>query len=91
MAARRRPGRGQLALAAPPDMPATYWENRGPRDWHPVAVTVRYGDTRGLPEPPFPLVRTAPLGPRNVTVVRPDGSSDVLPVRTLRRRNPGEA
>lgn len=85
----------QLAFDVPlpervpaPCRPQTYWENRGPRDWRPVLVTVRYGDTRGLPDPPFPHVRTKPLAPRNVTITRPHGVRHVVPVRTLRRQQP---
>lgn len=85
----------QLALAVPLPAPAepappTYWENRGPHDWQPVTVTCRYGNTRGVAEPVFPHVRTKPSGPRNVTIRRADGHQRVVPVRTLRRRNPTE-
>lgn len=72
----------------PKPQPSTYYENRGPRDWQPVTVTTRYGKCGGVPEPPFPLVRTGRLGPRNVQIVRSDGTSDVVPVRNLRRKEP---
>lgn len=83
----------QLALipepARPPKpRPSTYWENHGPRQWQPVTATTRYGPCGGHPDPPFPLVHTGRLGPRNVTIVRDDGTSDVVPVRNLRRNNP---
>lgn len=68
--------------------PRTYWENCGPRDWRPVTVRTRYGETAGAPEPVFPLVRTAALAPRNVLVERKDGTADVRPVRLLRCRRP---
>lgn len=88
----QRPKRGQIALDIPlltPDpAPETYWENRGPRDWQPVLVVCRYGNTSGLPQPVFPLVTTKPLGPRNVQIRRRDGSELVMPVRNLRRRKP---
>jgi hypothetical protein len=82
----------QMALAVPlptaqePE-PPTYWENRGPRDWQPVQVVCRYGNTAGLPV--FPLVVTKPLAPRNVQIRRTDGHERVVPVRNLRRKNPG--
>jgi hypothetical protein len=77
------------APETPPPAPATYWENRGPRDWQPVTVTTRYGNCQGARRrPPFPLVRTKPLSPRNVTIRRGDGTTDVMPVRNLRRKEP---
>lgn len=84
----------QLALVVPLPVPAeppppTYWECRGPRDWQPVKVVCRYGPTRGI-APVFPHVRTKPSAPRNVTIRRADGHHRVVPVRTLRRRNPDE-
>ena len=66
-----------------------YYENRGPRDWRPVTVVCRYGPTRGT-VPVFPHVRTKPSAPRNVTIRRADGHQRVVPVRTLRRRDPAE-
>ncbi|CAL9667815.1 hypothetical protein SUDANB145_07251 (plasmid) [Streptomyces sp. enrichment culture] len=72
-----------------PETPRTYWENRGPHDWQPVQVICRYGPTRGVPSA-FPDVVTKPAGPRNVQILRTDGTSDVLPVRNLRRHNPEE-
>lgn len=74
--------------AAEEPEPATYWECRGPRDWRPVLVVCRYGNTRGLPEPVLPLVVTKPIGPRNVQIRRGDGHERVVPVRTLRRQKP---
>lgn len=68
--------------------PRTYWENHGPRDWRPVTVRVRYGETAGMPDPMFPLVRTTALAPRNVLVEREDGTADVRPVRLLRCQPP---
>lgn len=84
---------GQIALDMPlpepaPPAPPTYWENRGPRDWQSVLVVVRYGNSRGMPEPFFPLVRTKPLAPRNVMIQRADGERLVVPVRSLRREKP---
>lgn len=84
---------GQLALDVPlpeppPPPPPTYWENRGPRDWQPVHVVVRYATIRGTPHPAFPHVRTKPSAPRNVCIERADGERLVVPVRTLRRQNP---
>lgn len=67
---------------------APYWENRGPRDWRPVTVVTRYGKTGGLEDPPFQYVRTGRLGPRNVAIARDDGHVRVVPVRTLRRKQP---
>ncbi|MDX3232963.1 hypothetical protein [Streptomyces sp. ME19-01-6] len=87
-------GQEQLVLdiAAAPLVPASgprmYWENHGPRDWRPVTVRVRYGETAGMPAPVFPLVRTATLAPRNVLVERGDGTAAVRPVRLLRCRPP---
>ena len=86
---------GQLALAipaartrAPDPVPPEYWACTGPRRWVPVQVTTRYGPSVGMPEQPFPLAVTKPLAPRNVEIRRPDGSRAVVPVRSLRRRNP---
>jgi hypothetical protein len=84
---------GQLALDIPMPQPApetapTYWENRGPRDWQPVHLVIRYGNSRGTAEPVFPLVVTKPYGPRNVAIRRADGHQRVIPVRTLRRQKP---
>ena len=87
-------GQEQLALLPAParsakSWPTTYWEHTGqPGQWQPVEVTTRYGLVGGDPEPTFPLVRTSRLGPRNVTILRPDGSTDVVPVRNLRRKDP---
>jgi len=83
----------QLALDVPlpdpqPTAPATYWECRGPRDWQPVTVVCRYGNTRGLAEPVFPLVVTKPDAPRNVQILRADGHQRVVPVRSLRLKQP---
>jgi hypothetical protein len=83
----------QLALTvplppAPEPEPPTYWENRGPRDWQPVTVVCRYGNTAGLTSPVFPLVVTKPLAPRNVCIRRADGHQRVVPVRNLRRKQP---
>jgi hypothetical protein len=83
----------QLALDVPlpkppPPHPPTYWENRGPHDWQPVLIVLRYGNTRGMPDPAFPHVRTKPSAPRNVCIERADGERLVVPVRTLRRENP---
>jgi len=66
----------------------TYWENRGPRNWQPVTVTLRYGHVAGHPALHLPHVTTGRLGPRNVHIQRADGSGDVVPVRNLRRRKP---
>ena len=87
------PQREQLTLDVPlpprPEpAPPTYWENRGPRDWQPVLVACRYGNTTGVREPAFPYIVTKPLAPRNVQIRRADGTGDVLPVRNLRRRKP---
>lgn len=80
----------QLALipaAAPP--PETYWEHAGrPGVWRPVTVTCRYGPGGGEQPAPFPLAVTGRAAPRNVAIRRADGSSDVVPVRTLRRKDP---
>ena len=83
----------QLALEVPlpeppPKPPATYWENRGPRDWQPVTVVIRYGNTSGPGQPVLPHVTTKPLAPRNVLIRRNDGSGHVVPVRNLRREKP---
>ena len=91
--ARRRPDSGQLSLEVPlpepaPEPPATYWENRGPRDWQPVTVVLRYGHVAGYPTFDLPHVTTGKLGPRNVLIRRADGTGDVVPVRNLRRRKP---
>lgn len=80
-----------LAVALPEpasETPPTYWENCGPRDWQPVLVIVRYGNTHGIPDPVFPHVVTKPLAPRNVMIERADGTRDVVPVRNLRRKKP---
>lgn len=87
----------QLALLPPPEQPEpepeprTYWENRGPKDWQPVHVTIRFGNSRGMPAPAFPLVTSSPMAPRNVMVQRDDGTTVVKPVRSLRREKPGGA
>lgn len=86
----------QLALIPEPARPpkpsrSAYWENRGPRDWQPVTATTRYGPCGGHPAPLLPLVRTGRLGPRNVAILRADGTSDVVPVRNLRRNKPATA
>lgn len=81
---------GQLALDVPPPVPPTYWENRGPRDWQPVHVVIRYATTRGTLHPAFPHVRTKPSAPRNVMIRRADGERLIVPVRTLRRQNPNQ-
>lgn len=83
----------QLTLDVPtpdpaPDPPATYWENRGPRDWQPVLVVLRYGNTTGRADPLLSHVTTNPLAPRNVCIRRADGHQRVVPVRNLRRRKP---
>lgn len=83
----------QLALHVPlptptPEPPATYWENRGPHDWQPVHVTLRYGPVAGHRALDLPHVTTGKLGPRNVLIRRADGSRDVVPVRNLRRKRP---
>lgn len=89
MPQRRGDGAEQLALDVRlPEPPTTYWENRGPRNWQPVLVTVRYGNTRGRPEPILPHVVTGKLGPRNVLIQRADGTGDIVPVRNLRRKKP---
>lgn len=89
----RRRDTGQMALEVPlpdppPDPPAVYWENRGPRDWQPVHVTLRYGHVSGHTAIDLPHVVTGKLGPRNVCIRRADGSRDVVPVRNLRRKKP---
>ncbi|MFD9249582.1 hypothetical protein [Streptomyces bottropensis] len=68
--------------------PRVYFECRGPKDWQPVTVRVRYGNVSGLQALVLPLVRTAALAPRNVLVERGDGTSDVRPVRLLRCTRP---
>lgn len=80
----------QLALIpAVAPAPATYWEHAGrPGVWRPVTVVCRYGDTRGVSPAPFPLAVTGRAAPRNVAIRRADGTSDVVPVRTLRRKDP---
>ncbi len=84
----------QLALLPEPEkpakpFPAVYWENHGPHQWRPVTVTARYGHCQGgTDETWLPLVHTKPLCPRNVAVRREDGTSDVVPVRNLRRARP---
>ena len=85
----------QLTLNVPipeptpkPEPPPIYWENRGPRDWQPVHVTLRYGHVAGHTTIDLPHVTTSKLGPRNVLIEREDGSRDVVPVRNLRRRKP---
>lgn len=83
----------QLALDVPtpattPHPPATYWENRGPRNWQPVHVVARYGPVTGHRTLDLPHVTTGKLGPRNVCIQRADGTADVVPVRNLRRRKP---
>jgi len=86
--------KGQLELdvlppAGEPVMEArVYFECRGPRDWQPVTVRVRYGNVSGLAVPVLPLVRTVALAPRNVLVERDDGTADVRPVRVLRCTRP---
>lgn len=84
---------GQLALDVPlpqpdPEPLPTYWECRGPHDWQPVFVVCRYGNSRGIPEPAFPLVSTKPVAPRNVQIRREDGHQRVVPVRSLRLKQP---
>jgi hypothetical protein len=91
--ARTRTTPNQLALDVPlpqadPPPAEPYYENRGPRDWQPVQVVCRYGNTSGLADPVFPLVVTKPLAPRNVQIRREDGHKRVVPVRNLRRRRP---
>lgn len=71
-----------------PPAPRTYWENRGPRDWRPVVATVRYGRITGHPALDLPHLRTGSRGPMNVLIRRADGSTDVVPVRTLRTKEP---
>ena len=66
-----------------------YFECRGPRDWRPVTVRVRYGEVAGGAGPVLPYVLTARLAPRNVLVERDDGTADVRPVRLLRCTRPG--
>lgn len=80
-----------LDLPTPEAGPRTYWR-RGPKGWHPVTVTIRYGSARGLPAGPvLPEVRTGARPPRNVLAVAEDGTAAVVPVRTLRRHNPHDA
>lgn len=71
-----------------PTPPATYWENRGPRNWQPVLVTLRYGHVAGHATLDLPHLVTGKLGPRNVVIQREDGTQDVVPVRNLRLRKP---
>lgn len=79
----------EVPLPEPPaDQPVTYWENRGPRNWQPVHVILRYGNTSGHVSHPLPHVTTKPHGPRNVLIQRADGHQRIVPVRTLRRRKP---
>ena len=79
----------EVPLPEPAPQPSpTYWENRGPHDWRPVLVVVRYGNTSGLQMPALPHVVTKKLGPRNVCIERADGTRDVVPVRNLRRKKP---
>ncbi|MFE7778762.1 hypothetical protein ACFU5O_33785 [Streptomyces sp. NPDC057445] len=66
----------------------TYWENRGPRDWRPVTVRIRYGDLSGEPVPALPHVRLKRKAPMNVLVERDDGSRVVKPIRQLRVHSP---
>ena len=86
--------KGQLELDVLPPAdeaqaePRVYFECRGPRDWQPVTVRVRYGQVAGGAGPVLPYVRTAGLAPRNVLVEREDGTTDVRPVRLLRRARP---
>lgn len=86
--------KGQLELDVMPPADLVpevrvYFECRGPKDWRPVTVRVRYGNVAGLEDPLLPLVRTVALAPRNVLVERDDGTSDVRPVRLLRCSLPG--
>ncbi|MGP4114633.1 hypothetical protein ACTWP5_27455 [Streptomyces sp. 4N509B] len=75
--------------APPPPPPPTYWEHTGrAREWRPVTVTVRYGPGAGEQHPALPHVHTGRTSPRNVAIRRTDGSTDVVPVRTLRRKDP---
>jgi hypothetical protein len=78
----------QLEFHVPDPQQRRYWEHRGPGDWRPVTVRVRYCATRNLPDSPFPEVRTGGVAPRNVLVEREDGSMDVRPVRILRTKRP---
>lgn len=86
--------KGQLELDVLPPADGSgpearvYFECRGPRDWRPVAVRVRYGAVAGGAGPVLPYVRTAALAPRNVLVERDDGTADVRPVRLLRCARP---
>jgi hypothetical protein len=87
--------KGQLALEGLPPGPEaepparTYWENRGPRQWEPVTVRVRYATpSTSPPGPVLPYVQCGGLAPRNVLVEREDGTCDVRPVRLLRRERP---
>jgi hypothetical protein len=75
--------------AEPVSVERVYFECRGPKDWRPVTVRVRYGQVRGGAGPELPYVRTAALAPRNVLVEREDGTADVRPVRLLRCARPG--
>ncbi|MBE4790279.1 hypothetical protein [Streptomyces caniscabiei] len=87
-------GQLELDVMQPADEPGpevrVYFECRGPKDWRPVTVRVRYGNVAGLEDPVLPLVQTVALAPRNVLVERDDGTSDVRPVRLLRCSRPGE-
>jgi hypothetical protein len=83
-----QPAIEQLALEVPDPQVRRYWECVAPKDWQPVTVRVRYGDTAGMPHPPFPLVRTRKSAPRNVLVERADGTLDVKYVRHLRVKRP---
>lgn len=90
---RRHADTQQLTLDIPapdpaPEQPTTYWENRGPRDWRPVHVTLRYGHVSGHRTVELPHIVTGKLGPRNVLIQREDGTQDVVPVRNLRRSQP---
>jgi hypothetical protein len=78
----------QLEFRVPVPQGRRYWENRGPGDWRPVTVRVRYCATKTPPASPFPEVRTGGAAPRNVLVEREDGTMDVRPVRILRAKRP---
>lgn len=70
--------------------PAVMWEHAGrPHLWRPVTVTTRYAAGPALTTlPGLQLGRTPP---RNVAIRRADGTTAVVPVRTLRRRLPDGA